>query len=98
MQLGHQPNIALFEMPSIRSPTGTNRRESLSSLYQTQTRHDFQAQGPSKHVERLEAAREEGDYGVALTVCHLMKMHVGGFTANRTYASDALPRPCSEGK
>ncbi len=65
-------------MPSVDGPTGKStdqhRRYSSSAngltLSQTKTRHDFQARGSAKHLERLESAREKGDYGVALSVCH----------------------------
>ncbi|KAF2143042.1 glycosyltransferase family 4 protein [Aplosporella prunicola CBS 121167] len=35
------------------------------------TRHDFQAQGSSKHLQLLEKAKEEGDFGVALNTLYI---------------------------
>ena len=59
---------------SRNKPTGRVRRKSSSTsrltLSKTITRHDFEAQGSAKHIERLESAEEEGKYGVALNVCH----------------------------
>ncbi|OJD31654.1 glycosyltransferase family 4 protein [Diplodia corticola] len=37
----------------------------------TKARHQFEAKGATKHLERLEKAQEKGDYGVALNTLYL---------------------------
>lgn len=51
-----------------------DRRQSAAedgvTFVRSETRHDFQARGSAKHLERLASAKELGNYGVVLNVCH----------------------------
>ncbi|KAF2084662.1 glycosyltransferase family 4 protein [Saccharata proteae CBS 121410] len=52
--------------------TGRTRRQTWhADQAHTQTRHNFQASAPTKHLQRLEEARGQGDYGVELQTFYL---------------------------
>lgn len=48
------------------------------TLFRTSTRHSFQARGSAKHLKRQERAKNQGDYGVILSVSHSDQNHLCG--------------------
>jgi hypothetical protein len=49
---------------------GQSAAEDGGTRVRPETRHDFQARGSAKHLERLASAKEQGVYGVVLNVCY----------------------------
>ncbi|KAL1642105.1 hypothetical protein SLS58_005695 [Diplodia intermedia] len=64
---------------TLRPSDAANRQHSRRATWaggtaahaRTKARHQFEAKGATKHLERLEKAQEKGDYGVALNTLYL---------------------------